>query len=373
MRSPRSGGAPPRIRSRDWTALLDWYRAAARDLPWRRNPDPYSVWVSEIMLQQTRVATVVPHYERFLERFPDVSSLAAAPEAEVLRLWEGLGYYRRARALHRGAAIVRERHGGVFPRERNEALALPGVGAYTAAAVRSIAYGIPEPCIDGNIRRVAGRLLALEAVIGSAEFDRTVETVLRREIRRRDPGVFNQALMELGARICLSRAPRCAECPLRPSCAAARLGDPEKWPRRPPPAASVARSEVCLVWRCDGGFLLSRRRPSRRWGGLWECPRRRIRADADPEEAAARLARRRFGAVPSALRFLGTERYQVTQYRVTMHVVGGRGGSPAALPANAACFAAEELRRIAVPAPQRRILDRYFPSRAGRETRRKSG
>ena len=210
----------PRRRSELRTALLAWYRAHRRDLPWRRTRDPYAIWISEAMLQQTRVETVIPYWERFLARFPDVEALATADADDVIACWAGLGYYSRARNLHRAAQIVVERHAGRLPADVELLRELPGVGRYTAGAVASIAFDRPAPIVDGNVARVLARLFGIAADVRS----RAVQERLWREAeelaRGEDPGALNQALMELGAMVCTPRAPRCADCPWSRRCAA---------------------------------------------------------------------------------------------------------------------------------------------------------
>jgi A/G-specific adenine glycosylase len=196
-------------------ALLSWYREHARDLPWRRTTDPYRIWISEIMLQQTRVAAVLEHYARFTARFPTVQELAEASEADVLALWSGLGYYRRARMMHRAAQAVVSEHGGVVPRTAEELLSLPGIGAYTAAAVASIAFGEPVAVVDGNVERVLTRIAALDAQKSAALSVRKLADEL---IDPEHPSHFNQAMMELGATVCLPRAPLCLQCPVQAMC-----------------------------------------------------------------------------------------------------------------------------------------------------------
>src|SRR5262245_38334735 len=194
-----------------------WYRRERRDLPWRRTRDPYAIWISEAMLQQTRVEAVIPRYEAFLARLPDVAALAAAGEAEVLALWSGLGYYARARALRDAARAIVQRHAGVLPRTRAAWLELPGVGPYTAGAVLSIAFSASEPLVDGNVQRVLARLFALEEWQGSKALSEGCWELARALVPRAgdelDPGAWNQALMELGARVCTARSPDCAACP----------------------------------------------------------------------------------------------------------------------------------------------------------------
>jgi A/G-specific adenine glycosylase len=199
--------------------LLDWYARNRRDLPWRRNPDPYSIWVSEIMLQQTRVAVVVDRYQTFLARFPTLVSLAQASEQDVLALWSGLGYYRRARMLHKAANFVVDQLGGKLPSTSEALRVLPGIGAYTAAAIASIAYGEAVAVVDGNVERVLCRLEGwAESGRGGAALKRKVEALAAQLVEPADPGDFNQALMELGATVCLPRNPQCAVCPVVADC-----------------------------------------------------------------------------------------------------------------------------------------------------------
>jgi A/G-specific adenine glycosylase len=240
-------------------ALLRWFRAQQRDLPWRRTRDPYAVWISEIMLQQTRVAAVIPYYERFLERFPDFRALAAAPEEEVLRMWAGLGYYSRARNLHRAARQMVELGG--FPRSYETLRRLAGIGDYTAGAVASIAFGAPQVAIDGNVRRVVTRLSGDAAVEVRAQAEALLD--------RRHPGEWNQALMELGATVCAPRQPRCAQCPVARWCRARAAGLERVLPLSKAKAKPTRRDRTLLVIRRRGRLLLV---PSARVAGFWDLP-----------------------------------------------------------------------------------------------------
>ena len=246
-------------------ALLGWFRRSARPLPWRRTKNPYAVWVSEIMLQQTQIATVIPYYQRFLKRFPTLKHLARGPLERVLKLWSGLGYYRRARYLLQAAQVISSKFGGQFPQDYDQARSLPGIGDYTARAVLSIAYQLPYFVLDGNVARVIARLAALGGNLSQASFRRAVERELGALLSQRQPGDFNQALMELGQTVCLPRSPRCGVCPLRQHCRAHRLGKPESYPgprpRRPAElrylASAVLRqgSKLALVRGLDDGLM----------------------------------------------------------------------------------------------------------------------
>ncbi len=224
--------------------LLAWFARRQRDLPWRRTQDPVRIWLSEIMLQQTRVAAVIPYYERFVARFPDVRALAEAPEEEILRHWSGLGYYSRARNLQRAAREIVARHAGEFPRDYQAALALPGIGRYTAAAILSIAYGAPHAVLDGNVARVLARLEALRGDLRAPRRWQGLQASADRLLERNHPGDWNQALMELGATLCTPRAPDCAACPVARWCRARRRGlaetIPEKRRKRAPVKVHLA-------------------------------------------------------------------------------------------------------------------------------------
>jgi len=281
-------------------ALLGWYSRNKRDLPWRRSSDPYRIWVSEIMLQQTTVKTALPYYEGFLKRFPSLQALAEEPEEEVLAAWSGLGYYHRARNLHRGAQHVAERHGARFPRTLEAALAVPGVGLYSASAVLSIAYGVPLPVVDGNVRRVVARLFALTGPGYRREgpFYNLAEQLLERNT----PGDWNQALMELGAMVCTPRNPACPACPLRSRCRALaqdRVAEiPESRSRRATVNVTVA---AALVER-NGRILLARRPDGRLLGRMWEIPQTPLepRDDLDvPKELRSSRSATASGSSPA--------------------------------------------------------------------------
>ena len=255
--------------------LLRWYRQSHRDLPWRATRDPYRIWLSEIMLQQTRVEAVLPYYANFVERFPDVASLAAAPESEVLALWSGLGYYSRARNMLRAARQISAT--GQFPKDYAGLRALPGVGDYTAAAIASIAFDLPFAAVDGNVLRVVARLFNDEGDIGSPltrrRFQALAQDALDTMLARRHPGEFNQAMMELGATICLPRNPRCESCPVSAMCGARATGRSTELPIKL--KRQESRSEtisVAVVSRGDRVLLRQRPADASRMPGFWELP-----------------------------------------------------------------------------------------------------
>jgi len=249
------------LRGRQLTAfqksLLGWFRQYQRDLPWRRTKDPYRVWLSEIMLQQTRVATVIPYYERFLERFPDVHALAAAPPEEVLRLWSGLGYYSRARNLQRAAQEIVAKHGGIFPRDENDALALPGIGSYTAAAILSIAYGAKHAVLDGNVARVLARIFAVHGDLRDAKRWQSLQQSADALLDSKWPSDWNQAMMELGATVCTPQSPQCLLCPVTQFCQARKLGIADSLPaRRKKRAIEVITLAAAVLLDSRGRTLL---------------------------------------------------------------------------------------------------------------------
>jgi A/G-specific adenine glycosylase len=257
------------------SALLAWYDRHRRELPWRAppgiRPDPYRVWLSEIMLQQTTVATVGPYFARFVARWPDVSALAAASLDEVLHVWQGLGYYARARNLHACARAVMERHGGRFPDDLAGLRALPGIGNYTAAAIAAIAFDLPEAAVDGNVERVVARIHAIREPLPQAK--PRLRALARGLVPARRSGDFAQAMMDLGATICTPRRPRCVLCPWRPSCAAAAAGVAEALPARAEkPERPLRRGVAFWLARADGAVLLRRRPETGLLGGLIEVP-----------------------------------------------------------------------------------------------------
>jgi A/G-specific adenine glycosylase len=297
--------------------LLQWFERNSRPLPWRRDRDPYRIWISEVMLQQTTVAAVAPRFEKFLRVFPDVRALAAADEGSILKAWEGLGYYNRARNLHRAARRLVGEHAGELPDDPDVWRELPGVGRYILGAVLSQAFDRGLPIVEANTRRVLCRLFGKKGDPSSPAMQawlwRTAETILPQE----NAGTFNQALMELGALVCTPEAPDCGRCPLRKKCRARQLGLQERIPRRPIRQRPIAVREVCLVIRRSGRVLLVRRPASGRWANMWEFPRVTLEEHEGPELGALRLinslqVRARLGAA------LTTIRYAVTRFRMTM-------------------------------------------------------
>lgn len=252
--------------------IVAWYLKNARDLPWRNTRNPYSVWLSEVLLQQTRVNQGLPYYEKFIAHFPTVSHLAKASEAEVLKTWQGLGYYSRARNLHKTARIVAESLEGRFPETPDELQKLPGLGPYTAAAIASIAFGYPEPVLDGNVARVVARVLDLHAPVDQPAVRKEITAWLRHLIDGADPAVFNQAWMELGALVCLPARPECQRCPIASHCLARQRGTAAGLPVKKAKAKVKERWFHYLHLEMEGKLLLVKREAGDIWEGLWEFP-----------------------------------------------------------------------------------------------------
>ena len=305
--------------SRFSSLLLDWFRQAKRPLPWRNGYDPYQVWLSEVMLQQTQMDRAVEYFNRFLARFPDVFCLARASEEEVLRLWEGLGYYGRARNLLKAARAIVERHGGAVPSCAAELSALPGVGAYTTGAVLSIAYGQDAAAVDANVERVLARVFDIALSPKEPEGRKRFAGLALSLIPQGQARDFNQALMELGALVCTPRDPACPRCPLASICSALKSDTVDLRPALPPgkPAVPIGMGTAVIL---HGGLVyVQKRLPGGVWGGLWEFPGGQIEPGEEPEQAAVREVREETGFVVRSLGKLAVIKHSYTRYRVTMH------------------------------------------------------
>jgi A/G-specific adenine glycosylase len=303
--------------------LLAWFAKHARDLPWRRTRDLYAIWLSEIMLQQTQVATVIPYWERFLAQFPDVESLAAAEEREVLRLWEGLGYYRRARQLHAAARKIVEEHGGEFPTEHDAVRGLPGIGRYTAGAILSIGLDQRLPILEANSIRVLSRLTAFEGDPASTAGRKYLWSVAEQILPAKQCGAFNQALMELGSEICKPQNPACDRCPVAALCQARQRQLVEQIPRSGKRTNYEDITEVAVIVRERGRVLVRHCQPGERWAGLWDFPRFAATSDGaggvSIERQVAEHVRELAGLDVIAGRRLTTLKHGVTRFRITLH------------------------------------------------------
>ena len=341
--------------------VVAWQRRYGRhDLPWQRPATPYRVWVSEVMLQQTQVATVIPYFERFMKRFPDVAALSAAPLDEVLAHWAGLGYYARARSLHRAARLMAERHGGELPDSLEALMALPGIGRSTAGAILALAHGLPFPILDGNAKRVLARFHAVDGWPGEAAVARRLWALAEAHTPRRQVRAYTQGIMDLGATVCTRTAPRCGDCPVRAGCAARASGVPERWPA-PRPRRALPEREACMLLLTDpaGRVLLARRPPAGVWGGLWCLP------EVPAGERPAVWARRALGLEPGPLRELETVRHAFTHFRLLIRPLRGEVARDA--PTSGVMDAGELMwykvrahRRPGMPTPVARLIERYL-------------
>lgn len=300
--------------------LMAWYAAHHRPLPWRETDDPYRIWVSEVMLQQTQVRTVLPYYQRFLTLFPTVEDLARADAGRVLKAWEGLGYYARARNLHKAAQIVSTAYGGRLPGDWEEMKKLPGVGDYIAAAVLSIAFGRAYAVVDGNVKRVLSRLFLMEDPVNSGGSYKAFKTVATGFMGEANSGVFNQAIMELGALVCKPSNPVCVRCCLRRYCRAHEMDAVSEYPKRiarkPVPTYHIAAGVV----RKDGKVLITRRKPEGLLGGLWEFPGGKVKEGEDVHAACIREIREETGILAEVDSYLTRVKHAYTHFRIEMDV-----------------------------------------------------
>ena len=301
-------------------ALLQWFTEEARDLPWRRTKNPYKVYLSEIMLQQTRVDQGLPYYERFLKRFPTLESLAEATEEEVLKMWEGLGYYTRARNMHHTARIVVEEYNGSFPDSPELLQLLPGIGKYTAGAIASIAFNKAVPVLDGNVKRVLARLDAVDAAIDLPATETLFWQRAASLVPVKTPGDFNQAMMELGARICTPRTPLCEACPVQKNCDAFSQNRQQELPIRTPKKAVPHHEVVIAAIEKDGKYLIGKRPSEGFLGGLWEFPGGKIEKGENAVEALARECREELNVEVRVGGLVAVAKHAYTHFKVTLNV-----------------------------------------------------
>jgi len=340
--------------------LLRWYGKHARVLPWRANRDPYRIWLSEVMLQQTTVAMATPYFEGFVATFPTVHDLAAADEQRILRMWEGLGYYRRARGLHAAAKQVVSEHRGEFPRDVASLMRLPGVGRYTAGAVASFAYDTPAPIVEVNTLRVLARLTAFDGDSASTAGRRFIWQTAEELVPRKGAGQFNYALMELGAVVCKPAEPRCDKCPVTASCAAFQSGQQNEVPRLAAKPKPTAVREAAVVVRRNGHVLLRQRPKGERWEGMWDFPRFELESEGPlfvRDELVAKV-REQTGVTIEPGGVLKTIKHGVTRFRITLDCyeakpAGGRVRSSAMRPVRWTPFG--ELAELPLSASARKI------------------
>ena len=351
---------PARRRRSLQTNLLKWFKRYQRDVPWRRTRDPYRIWLSEVMLQQTQTAKVVPYYVNFLKRFPMIDTLAKAPISQVLKKWEGLGYYARARNLHRAARFLVQNNNGRLPRDYEKLLEIPGIGPYTAAAVGSIAFNLPYAVVDGNVERVLSRLFHLKSSPKQKEGKRIVAELAQELLPDNQARWWNQAVMELGALICTPRRPRCDECPVEKFCLAKQnLNDPSalpvKLPRRALPHNNIV---IGLVWK-NGRVLIDRRKMDGMLGGLWELPGGKIQNGETHVAALQRELREELAIETEVGDYFMKVDHSYSHFSVTLYAYHCRhiAGVPRAIACETWRWTRpQDLRRYAFPAANRRII-----------------
>lgn len=299
--------------------LLQWYRQNARKLPWRRAKDAYATWISEVMLQQTQVEKVIPYYEKWMRRFPDVQSLACTTTEEILKEWEGLGYYSRARNIHRAAGIIVKEHDGKIPKSAAELQKLPGIGEYMAGAIASIVFGKTEPALDGNGMRVLSRLLDYQEPVNTSAGKNHLTSRLREMLPENDAGLFNQALMDLGSMVCLPREWKCEACPLSPVCLARQAGNQQSRPVKIRKKTSPHYQVVAAVIQEGKWVLIDKRKASGLLGGLWEFPGGKLDEGETLEQAVVREIREELGVEVRVGKKLGEYAHAYTHFRVNVH------------------------------------------------------
>jgi len=301
-------------------ALIEWYTANHRDLPWRKTKNPYHIWISEVMLQQTQVNTVLPYYQKFLRRFPDIKRLARANLQEVLKVWEGMGYYARARNFHRAAGMVLDQHRGAVPQSWQDFRKLTGVGDYIAAAVLSIAFDKPYPVVDGNVKRVLSRLFVMEAAVNKSSSNKIYQPTAANILDGRHPGTFNQAMMELGAMVCKPQHPLCHTCPVQTQCMAYQSNRTVEFPKKlKKPPTPKYRIAVGVVFK-KGRVLITRRKDDGLLGGLWEFPGGKIRNGEKSEAACIREIKEEVNLTVGIDAHLCKVKHAYTHFKILMDV-----------------------------------------------------
>jgi A/G-specific adenine glycosylase len=360
----RAPGGPvppmnPSHKKRFQSSLVRWFRANRRPMPWRETSDPYRIWISEVLLQQTQVATATGYYERFIRRFPDVGSLSAARLQTVMKLWEGLGYYSRARNLHAAARLIVKRFGGRVPDAMDDLLSLPGVGRYTAGALLSIAYGRPAAVLDGNVIRVLSRLFRVEEDVRKPGTREALWELAGSLMPAADCRDYNEALMELGAVVCVPRNPSCGVCPVRTHCRALAASAQDQYPRsapsRPVPHKHVTAG---IIWKKDR-FLITLRPARGMLGGLWEFPGGKAEPGETLPECLKREIREELGIEIRVLRRRVSVNHAYTHFRITLHAFECLAGPGRIRPAACDDFrwiTARELDRYPFPAADRKII-----------------
>ena len=341
------------------SSLLAWYGRHSRDLPWRKGRDPYAIWVCEVMLQQTQVAVIRERFGQFMQKFPDVRGLAGSSLDSVLKAWEGLGYYARARNLHKAAKIIVSQHAGKLPEDPQTLLGLPGVGRYTAGAIASIAFGLDEPVLDGNVKRVLCRVFCIRQNPKEGKTERRLWSLARQLVPSGKAGLFNQALMDLGALVCVPGNPRCELCPLAKLCGACARGEQNELPRKGIGKA-IPHHDVAagVIWK-SGRILVDQRKPDGLLGGLWEFPGGKRKKGESLKACLVREVREEIGIVVKPLALITSVEHAYTHFRITLYAfecdyVSGRARAIGC--AAVRWIRPKELDRFAFPAANKKII-----------------
>lgn len=341
--------------------LMDWFALHQRDLPWRRTYSPYHVWISEIMLQQTQMERGVEYFNRWMRKFPDVAALAAAHEDDVLKLWEGLGYYSRARNLHKTARILHSECADTFPSEPEALQKLPGIGPYTARAIASIAFERDVCVVDANVERVCSRLCDIDTPVKSRDTRKRIEEICATLLPPGRARIFNQAVMEFGSLVCSPRTPACPACPLRDHCAALRAGVVDRRPVLKPPSSPIFLDMATGVLRRGDKFFVQKRLEDDVWGNLWEFPGGVVEQGESPEEAVIREYMEETGLRVARPALIGRFRHSYTRYRITLHAFFVETDAVEPVTLNAAqeyrWATWEEVRSMAFPAGHRKLVE----------------
>lgn len=354
-------------------SLHDWFALHQRPLPWRLDYHPYAVWISEIMLQQTQMERGVSYFNRWMQRFPDIASVAQAPEEDILRLWEGLGYYSRARNLHKAARIIIDEHNGVFPSDPASIRALPGIGPYTAGAIASIAFGADTACIDANVERVLARVFDIDTPLKQEPAASRVRQLAELLLPKGKARAHNQAMMELGALVCRKKA-NCSACPLQGLCESCHLGISHERPVPGKRASITPLWVVTGILHCQGKYFMQKRIDTGVWGNLWEFPGGRIEAGESPEQAIVREFMEETGLSVRVAGDLGIIRHGYTTYRITLHcfaltLADEMPKTAESLPPTPPVLTAAsqyrwlqpcEMTQLAMPAAHRKLADAVF-------------
>ncbi len=347
--------------------LLDWFKDYQRDMPWRNTDNPYHIWVSEVMLQQTQVVKVIDYYERFIAQFPDVQDLAAAPLQDVLKVWEGLGYYARARNLHKAAQVIVNELEGEIPRDYATFRKLPGVGDYSAAAVQSIAFNAPYAAVDGNIKRVVARLFLIDAPVNDAKSSKVFQQKADDVLDRDAPGIFNQAMMELGATVCRPQSPTCLICPVNAFCEAFHTARQDEFPKRretkPVPEHHIA---VGIIYR-GNEVIITQRQFEGLLGGLWEFPGGQVAEEETAEDACVRQIAEVVNLSISNIKYLTRVRHAFTHFKIVVDVFTCNYQSGEVVlngPRDAKWVKVSTLQDYPLPRATHKILDKLAEERA---------